>query len=62
MMNMSFDKCRSCMYFPDTSMSSNDYYVDDNGVKHREMKYICRYDLHEIKSRKNICPRGSDER
>ena len=60
-MNSSFDKCKKCTYFPDVSVSTHDYYLDENGVKHRDIKYICKYDLHEINSRNNKCPRCHDE-
>ena len=59
--NSAFDKCRTCVYFPDISISAYDYYVDNNGVKHRDIKYICKYDLHEINSRTNKCPRCENE-
>ena len=57
-----FDKCRQCIYFPDISLSACDYYVDNDGVKHRDMKYICKYDLHEINTRTNKCTRAYNER
>lgn len=62
-MNMSsdFNKCKTCSYFPDISISMCDYFVDQYGVKHRNMKYICKYDLHEIKTRTNQCPRCNNE-
>lgn len=60
-MNSDFDKCKKCCYFPDISVSSYDYYVDQYGVKHRDIKYICRYDLHEINSRTNKCARLCDD-
>ena len=57
MMISGFDQCRKCIYFPDISVSTHDYYVDAYGVKHRDMKYICRYDLHEINLKNIQCPR-----
>ena len=60
-MSSDFEQCRTCTYFPDISISSCDYYVDNYGVKHRDIKYICKYDLHEITSRTNKCPRGNHE-
>lgn len=58
--NSDFDKCKKCAYFPDISVSAHDYYVDQYGVKHRDIKYICKYDLHEICTRTNKCMRGSN--
>jgi hypothetical protein len=58
-MNLNFEKCKSCVYFPDISVSVYDYYVDNYGVKHRDIKYICKYDLHEINPKINKCPRGA---
>ena len=60
-LSFDFEKCRRCTYFPDISTSVSDYYVDGKGVKHRDIKYICKYDLHEINSRTNKCPRVTDE-
>lgn len=61
-LNSDFERCKRCMYFPDISVSVQDYYIDNYGVKRRDIKYICKYDLHEIKSRdKNKCPRCHDE-
>ena len=56
-LNSDFEKCTRCIYFPDISVSLCDYYVDKYGVKHRDIKYICKYDLHEINTRMNKCPR-----
>ena len=56
-----FDQCRKCTYFPDVSVSAHDYYVDAYGVKHRNMKYICRYDLHEMDLKNIKCPRCRHE-
>ena len=61
-MSSDFSKCKKCVYFPDISISSHDYYVDQYGVKHRDIKYICKYDLHEIFARTNKCTRGSNEK
>jgi hypothetical protein len=58
-LNSDFDKCKSCIYFPDISASAHDYCVDKYGVKHRDIKYICKYDLHEINTRNNKCLRCS---
>lgn len=60
-MNSDFEKCKACVYFPDITTSACDYYVDENGVKHRDIKYICKYDLHEINTRTNKCMRGCNE-
>ena len=57
-MNSNFKQCATCCYFPDVSVNACDYYVDEYGVKHRDIKYICKYDLHEIKTRSNKCTRG----
>lgn len=59
-MNSDFEKCKTCAYFPDISVSKYDYYVDNDGVKHRDIKYICQYDLHEINTRTNECMRDYD--
>lgn len=61
-MNSDFEKCKTCVFFPDISVSSYDYYVDNCGVKHRDIKYICKYDLHEIHARTNKCPRNQYEK
>lgn len=55
-----FNKCRKCIYFPDISVETHPYYVDKYGVKHRDIKYICQYDLHEIKVSQNECPKGEE--
>ena len=60
-MTSDFQKCKTCVYFPDVSVSSHDYYVVDYGVKHRDIQYICQYDLHEINTRTNKCPRCTNE-
>ena len=56
--NEKLQKCSSCPYFSINSIINTDYYVDKNGVKHRDIKYICYYDTHEIKASINVCPRG----
>ena len=56
--NPDFEQCKTCVYFPDISASTCDYYVDNYGVKHRDIQYICKYDLHEINTRNNKCTRG----
>lgn len=57
--NQQFDKCRRCIYFPRDSIVNTPYVVDEYGVKHRDMKYLCLYDLHEITPKNNVCPRGA---
>lgn len=59
--NSNFDKCKTCVYFPDVSVSLYDYYVDEYGVKHRNIQYVCKYDLHEIDPKTNKCPRSNNE-
>jgi hypothetical protein len=56
-----FDKCTKCIYFPDISVDKYPYYIDEHGIKRRDIKYICQYDYHEINTRTNICPRYKDE-
>ena len=60
-LNSDFEKCKTCVYFPDISVSKYDYYVDDCGVKHRNIQYICQYDLHEIKGNNIKCTRHCNE-
>lgn len=60
-MNSDFQRCIKCIYFPDISLSARDYYVDEYGVKHRDIKYICKYDLHEIKGNNIKCTRHCNE-
>jgi hypothetical protein len=55
--NEDFDKCRRCVFFPDISALSHEYYYDNNGVKHRDIKYICQYDMHEIRANNVNCAR-----
>lgn len=50
-------KCRQCSYFSLNAILNEPYYLDKNGVKHRDIKYICDYDLHEINPKIHICPR-----
>ena len=57
--NEKLQKCSSCPYFSINSIINTDYYVDKNGVKHRDIKYVCYYDTHEIKTSINVCPRGT---
>ena len=52
-----FDKCRKCIYFPDVSVDTHPYRIDKNGVKRRDIKYICQYDLHEIYTSNVMCPK-----
>ena len=56
--NSDFDRCRKCIYFPDISVASHEYSIDECGVKHRDIAYICQYDLHEIKTKNNKCSRS----
>lgn len=60
-LNLNFEECRKCIYFPDISVESHPYYIDEYGVKHRNIKYICQYDNHEINTRTNRCPRNNCE-
>ena len=53
-----FERCRRCIYFPDISVDSHPYYTDEYGVKHRDMKYICQYDFHEIHVNATGCRRA----
>lgn len=53
-----FNKCRRCVYFPRDIVISAPYVLDEHGVKHRDIQYLCLYDLHEITSGINVCPRG----
>lgn len=55
--NSDFEKCRKCMYFPDVSVDTHPYYLDKDGVKHRDIKYICQYDMHEITTTSTQCTR-----
>lgn len=57
--NEKLQKCSSCPYFSINSIINTDYYVDEDGVKHRDIKYVCYYDTHEIKTSVNVCPRGT---
>lgn len=54
-----FLKCRQCIYFPNISVSAQDYIVDKYGVKHRDIHYVCQYDLHEINIKDQQCPRST---
>ena len=54
-----FFKCRQCIYFPDISVSTQDYTVDKYGVKNRDIHYIYQYDLHEISTKNQQCPRNT---
>ena len=56
-----FKQCTMCTYFPDVSVNTTPYYVDEYGVKRRDMVYICKYDLHEINSRNVECPRKKND-
>ena len=57
-MGSDFDKCRECVYFPNISTDKYSYDVDNDGIKHRNIQYICQYDLHEIKSNNIKCARN----
>ena len=57
-MNFDFIKCRECEFFPNISTDKYPYYLDKNGVKHRDIQYVCQYDLHEIKSGDVKCARN----
>lgn len=56
--NKNFQKCCSCPYLSKYNILNTDYYFDKNGIKHRNIKYMCYYDMHEIKPKENVCPRG----
>ena len=59
-MSSDFLKCRECIYFPNVSADKHSYHLDAHGVKHRDIQYICQYDLHEIKSNNIGCMRNCD--
>ncbi len=61
MRGFDFNKCIRCACFPDVSVETYPYTIDQYGVKHRNIKYICQYDLHEIKVNNNKCPRERGE-
>lgn len=55
--NKQFENCIKCCFFPSFTIQNAPYYLDKYGIKHRDIKYICSYDLHEILPKTNICPR-----
>ena len=57
-MNSDFLKCRECEFFPNISVDKYSYTIDNCGVKHRDIQYICQYDLHEIQSNNVKCTRN----
>lgn len=57
--NKSFQKCCCCPYLSKYNILNADYHLDENGIKHRNIKYMCYYDMHEIKPRENVCPRSA---
>lgn len=56
--NNYFNKCQRCPYFPHNMILTSPYETDQYGVKHRDIHYVCLYDLHEILPKKNQCSKG----